>query len=62
MNPSTDSEGSAGFQPASDSSSRLKTGAPTAKPASTPISVVSLPANKGAPMKSLGALGDLFRK
>jgi len=53
---------SAGFQPASDSSSRLKTGTPTAKPASTPISVVSLPAHKGTPMKSLGALGDLFRK
>jgi ATP-dependent helicase HrpA len=32
------------------------------KPAPTPISVVSLPAHKGGPMKSLGALGDLFRK
>ncbi len=32
------------------------------KPAPTPISVVALPATKAAPMKSLGALGDLFRK
>jgi ATP-dependent helicase HrpA len=52
--------GSAGVPPASDSSPRNPSTAP--KPAPTPISVVSLPANKGAPMKSLGALGDLFRK
>jgi GTP-binding protein LepA len=46
--------------PASPSAAPGQSAAP--KPAPTPISVVSLPANKGAPMKSLGALGDLFRK
>jgi ATP-dependent helicase HrpA len=32
------------------------------KPASPPISVLPVSAKKGAPLKSLGALGDLFRK
>jgi len=46
--------------PASPSAAPGQSAAP--KPAPTPISVVSLLANKGAPMKSLGVLGDLFRK
>ena len=33
-----------------------------AKPAPQPLAVLPTTANKGAPLKSLGALGDLFRK
>jgi ATP-dependent helicase HrpA len=49
--------GSAGFQPASVS-------APAAppKPAPVPIAIIPTTAKKAAPLKSLGALGDLFRK
>ena len=37
-------------------------GALQTKPAAAPISVLPVTVKKGAPLKSLGALGDLFRK
>jgi ATP-dependent helicase HrpA len=51
-------------QPGMTATMTSATQSPAAAPKSapTPISVVALPAHKGAPMKSLGALGDLFRK
>ncbi len=55
--------GRAGVPPASDSAPRNPPPAsapPT--PAPAPISVLTAATKKGAPLKSLGALGDLFRK
>jgi ATP-dependent helicase HrpA len=39
-----------------------KAPAPAAKPAAPPLSVLTTGTKKNAPLKSLGALGDLFRK
>ncbi|MBC8012134.1 MAG: DUF3418 domain-containing protein, partial [Burkholderiales bacterium] len=51
--------GSSAIQPAS-ASSPVPSAPP--KPAPVPISIIPTTSKKAAPLKSLGALGDLFRK